>query len=338
MNTTLKKIAAGLFSAALLVGGSAALAQEKVLRLTFQNQADHPQGIGSQKFADLVKEKSGGKMAVKLFPGGVLGGDLQTVAALQGGTIDMTSLNAGLLNGLIKEFIVFDLPFLFNNSKEADAIMEGPVGQKMFDRLPEKGLVGLGYFDNGFRNLTNSKRPITKVEDIAGLKIRVVQSPIYIDLFNALGANAVPMPFGELYTALEQKTIDGQENPPRTIEASKLFEVQKYMTLTQHTYNPMAFLISKKVWDKFTPEEKKIIGDAAKEASVFQRNLSREQNQQAIERMKKAGVQVNELTPQDVAKLREKAKPVIDKFVQKDVGEALYKEFTAEIAKVRGSK
>jgi len=336
MKKAFAALATAIVSAVLVTASQAAFAQEKTLRLTFQNAADHPQGLGSQKFADLVKQKSGGKMVVKLFPSGQLGGDMQVVSALQGGTIDMTSLNAGLLNGVVKEFIVFDLPYLFANSKEADAIMEGPLGQKMFNMLPDKGLVGVAYFDNGFRNVTTSKRPIVKAEDFKGLKLRTLQSGLYIDLFNALGATSVPIPFPELYTALEQKVVDGQENPPRTIEASKLYEAQKYMSFTQHTYNPMAFLISKKTWDRLSADEKKIVGDAAREAAGYQRALSREENQKAVERMKAAGLQVNELSPQEMAKLHELAKPVADKYAMKDVGEALYNEFKAEIAKVRG--
>lgn len=337
VNTTIKRIAMGVVSAALVATGTFALAQEKVLRYGFNNQLDHPQGLGSQKFADLVSKKSNGKIAVKLFAAGVLGGDLQSVSALRTGTLDMTSLNAGMLNNIEKSFIIFDFPFLFGTSKEADAIMDGPVGKKMLDKLPAQGLVGLGYFDNGFRNLTNSKRRVTKVDDIKGLKIRVLQNPIYIDIFNTLGATATPMPFPELFTALEQKVIDGQENPARTIEASKLNEVQKYMTLTQHTYNPMALLISKKSWDKFSPEEQKILRDAAQEASVYQRAVSREENMAAIERMKKEGLVVDELSAQEIALLRQKVKPVADTYV-KDVGADLYQEFAAAIAKARGGK
>src|SRR5207249_270668 len=155
-------ISVGLVSVGLLLSGTVAHAQEKVIRFGFQNQLDHPQGMGAQKFADLVGQKSGGKLTVKLFPGGVLGGDVQHVSALQGGTIDMTSLNAGFLASHVKEFAIFDFPFLFAESKEADAVTDGPIGKKLNEKLPEKGLVNLTYWDNGFRNVTNNKRPIQK--------------------------------------------------------------------------------------------------------------------------------------------------------------------------------
>jgi len=333
--TKMNCVFAAIASAVLLTSPPSLFAQEKVLRHSFNNQLDHPEGIGAQKFAELVGKKSNGRIAVKLFPAGVLGGDIQSLSAIRGGNLDMTSMNAGNLNGVIKEFIIFDFPFLFPGPKEADAIMDGPVGKKMFDKLPEYGMVGLAYFDNGFRNITNSKRPITNLEDIKGLKLRVMQNPIYIDLFNALGANPTPMPFPEVYTALEQRTIDGQENPGRTVEASKVYEVQKYMTLTRHTYNPMALMMSKKTWDKFSTDDQKLLREAAQEAAVFQRAASREQNKQAIERMQKAGLQVNELPAQELATLREKVKPINEKYAKEVVGEGLYKEFTDAIAKAQ---
>lgn len=308
----------------------------RTLKFAFQNVKEHPQGQGAQKFAELVNQKSGGKIKVNLFPGGTLGGDVQTVSALQGGTIDLTVLNAGLLTGVVKDFLILDLPFLFNDRKEAYAVVDGKVGQALFSKLPEKGLVGLGYWDLGFRQLTNSKRPVAKPEDIQGLKIRVVQAPIYIDTFNTLGANAVPMPFPEVYTALEQKTVDGQENPYTNIESSKFYEVQKHLSDTRHIYNPQSVLISKKKWDKLSKDEQKIIQDAVKEATDYQRDLSEKQQLKALEALK-TKMQFTQISPQDTAKMREKVKPVIEKHT-KDVDQALVKEMYAEIEKVRGAK
>ena len=273
-------------------------------------------------------------MKVKLFPGGTLGGDLQTVSALQGGTVEMTVLNAGLLSSQVKDFEVFDFPFLFNNTSEADAITDGAFGQKLLAKLSEKGLLGLGYWDLGFRNMTNSKKPIAKLEDIAGLKLRVMQTPIYIDLFKELGANAVPMPFPELYAALEQKAVDGQENPVTVIATSKFFEVQKFITLTRHTYNPQALLISKKFWESLSESERKILREAALQATTYQRKVSRGQEAEAVEALKKSGMQVTELSAAELQRFRDKAKPVIDKHTQ-GVGAALVNELNAEITKVR---
>jgi tripartite ATP-independent transporter DctP family solute receptor len=236
---------------------------------------------------------------------------------------------------MIKDFGLLDLPFLFNDYKEVDAVLDGPVGRRMLDKLPEKGLIGLAYWDHGFRNVTNSKRPITKAEDLHGIKIRVIQIPLFIEMFNAMGANAVPMPFPELYSALESKALDGQENPLATIEASKFFEVQKFVSLTQHVYNPLVTIFSKKTWDKLSPAEQKIIQEAAVEAGAYERKVSREANEKAVEVLKKNGMAINAIAPAEVARLREKTKAVSDKFV-KEYGEATAQEIFAEIAKVRG--
>ena len=308
--------------------------QERTIKFAFQNNKGHPQEMGAQKFAELVAAKSGGKMVVKTFPGGTLGGDLQTLSALQGGTVEMTVLNAGILGAQAKEFEIYDFPFLFANPKEADAITDGAFGKRLLAKLAEKNLIGLGYWDLGFRNLTNSKRPINKVEDIAGLRIRVIQSPIYLDLFTALGANATPMPFPEVYPALEQKAIDGQENPVTVIRSAKFNEVQPHLALTRHIYNPQALLMGKKLWDALSADEKKIVTDAAAEATTYQRQVSRAQADSALDDLKKAGMQVTEFSPAEMQRLRDRVKPVVEKHSAK-VGEETVKEVYAELARLR---
>ena len=333
--TLLKTLLATALVAAALI--PTAQAQERTIKFAFQNQKEHPQAQGAQKFADLVAAKTHGRIAVKLFPGGTLGGDLQTVSALQGGTVEMTVLNAGILSAQTKEFGIYDFPFLFASPQEADAVTDGPFGKKLLDKLQSKNLVGLAYWELGFRNVTNSKRPLTKAEDLVGLKIRVIQSPIYIDMFNALGANAVPMPFPELYTAMEQKAVDGQENPFSTILASKFSEVQKHLTITRHMYNPQAVIASKKFWDSLTPADQKSITEAMTEATVFQRSVSRAQADVALEDLKKAGMQVSEFSPAEIDKLRAKVKPVVEKHSEK-VGADTVKEVYDTLAKLRGTK
>jgi tripartite ATP-independent transporter DctP family solute receptor len=323
--------ACGLLMAA---GPSQAQVKEQTFRFATVNPAGHPIVIGMEKVAEIVGKKSGGKMTVKLFPGSVLGGDVQVLASLQGGTIDFTSMNSGILQTQVKEFAIVDFPFLFNNAKEADAVMDGATGKKLADMLPAKGLVNLAFFDLGFRNITNSRRPINKLEDVQGIKLRVLQSAIYVDTFQALGANTVPMAFGEVYTALEQRTIDGQENPNTVILANKLNEVQKYLTVSRHIYNPQSVLISKKTWDRLSKEEQDIIASAAKEAAVYQRQVSRDAQDKALEQIKKTTA-VNELSPAEMQRFRDKVKPVVDKYA-KDVGEDLVKAMFSEIQAVRG--
>ncbi len=331
MLETLKKLALGAIVPMALLAALPASAEirEHQIKFAAANNKGHPQVTGMEKFAELVKEKSGGKIEVKLFPGGVLGGDVQTVSALQGGVIEMTVLNAGILAGNVKEFGAVDLPFLFNSGEEADKVMDGPFGTSLMELLPDTGLVGLAYWELGFRNLTNNRHPITKLDDIKGLKIRVIQSPIPIELFNSLGANAVPLPYTELYTALETGTVDGQENPAANILNAKFYEVQKYMTVTRHQYNPQIVLISKKFWDGLNDEEKAVFQSAATEARDYQRKVSREVDAKAIADIKATGMEVNELSPEETQKLRDAVKPLIDKFgaeIGPDTVAALFKE------------
>ena len=207
-------------------------------------------------------------MKVRIYAGGSLGGEAVVASSMQGGTVEMSMMGPGILTGMNKDFGIFDTPFMFNDAKEADAVMDGPVGQKLLDKLPEKGLIGLSYWDHGFRVLTNSRRPVSKMEDIQGLKIRVQQIPVFIDAFTALGANPVPMPFTELYTALETKAVDGQENPFVSIEVTKFYEVQKYASNTRHAYSPLLVLVSKRFWDQLSADERKILQDAANETKA----------------------------------------------------------------------
>ena len=308
--------------------------KEHEFKFSYVLTPETPLGLGAVKFAEIVSQKSGGKMKVKLFPGGTLGGDVAVMSSLQGGTVDFTAVNAGLLYGNVKDYAVLDIPYLFNNVQEADAVVDGPVGKALTDQLPAKGLLGLTFWEYGFRNLSNSKRPVTKLEDLQGLKIRVVQAPIYIDTFNALGANAAPLPLPELYSALEQHAVDGQENPLNVILFNKFYEVNKFVSRTQHIYNPLQLLMSKKTWDKLTPAEQKIIQDAANESKAYERKVARDQDAKAVEQLKAAGAQFNDVAPAELARIKEKAKPVIDKY-SAAVTPAIMKMTNDTLARVR---
>jgi len=321
-----------LAAVALAVSGIAA-AQDKTFKFALQNPKGHPLATGAEKFAELVAAKSGGKLKVSVFPGGTLGGDAANVSALQGGTIEIVMLNSGILASQVKDFTVFDFPFLFANAKEADAVVDGPFGQKLHAKLAEKGIVGLAYTELGFRNLTNGKRPITKVEDIAGLKLRVIPNAINVDWVKALDANPTPMAFPEVYAGLEQKAIDGQENPLSVILANKFFEVQKHLTITNHQYNPQSMIFSKKVWDTLSDAERKILQDSATEASKFQRQVNRDAAAGQLDELKKAGMQVTEFSAAEQQKLRDKFKPVIEKHGAPIA--ATVAELQAELAKLR---
>ncbi len=324
--------------AAVALAAVGAVSAQDIKEHNFKFAANAPEGHpavpGMKKFAELVAAKSGGKMKVQLFLAGVLGSDQANVSAIQGGTLDMAVMNTGILASVAKELAIFDFPFLFANEKESDALVDGPVGKKLHAKLEEKGLIGLSYWELGYREITNSKRPLNKVEDIEGLKLRVIPNPINVAWVKALGANPTPLPFPEVYGAMEQKAIDGQENPVGVIASNKFWEVQKYIALTNHQYNPQSVIFSKKVWDALTPAEKKILDDSADEAAKTQRQLARAAVGANLELLKKNGMTVTEFPPAEVAKLREKMKPVVAQF-SGSVGEATVNEVMGELAKMR---
>lgn len=325
-----------LVAAVAVAAFGAAAAQdikERTFKFGLQNPKGHPLEQGATKFAEIVAAKSGGKIRIHVFPGGTLGGDAPTVSALQGGTIEIAALNSGILASQVKDFEVYDFPFMFANAKEADAVVDGPFGQKLHARLADKNIVGLAYWELGFRSITNGKRPIAKVEDIDGLKLRVIPNAINVDWVKALGANPTPMAFPEVYAALDSKAIDGQENPLNVILANKFAEVQKHLALTNHQYNPQSLIFSKKVWDTLSADEKKILQDAAAESARYQRRVSREAATGNLDALKKAGMQVTEFSAAEQARLRDRLKPVIDKHGAAIA--ATVAELQAELAKAR---
>jgi tripartite ATP-independent transporter DctP family solute receptor len=321
---------------AALAGSAVAQIKEHVFKIGTGLSEDHPQAQALKYFADRLAAKSGGKLTARVYASGSLGNDLSMTSALRGGTLEMTIPDSSTLVSLVKPFGVLNLPMTFNNEKEADAVLDGPFGQKLLAKLPEKGLIGLGYWENGFRHVTNSRRPVQRADDLGGLKLRVIQSPLFLETFNALGANATPMPFTELYTAMEQAAVDGQENPPATILASKFYEVQKHLVLSRHMYSAWVLLMSKKTWDGLSAEEQKIVQDAAKEATLYERKTIRAFSDTALADLKKAGMQITELPPAEQARMRSKLQPVLAKF-SKEYGEDTTAEMNGELAKVRGS-
>ncbi len=326
-----------LIASVALAAAGVSLAQDKTIKFATQNPKGHPIVLGMERFKDIVESKSGGKIKVNLFPGGTLGSDQANVSAMQGGTLEMVSMNSGILASQVKEFAIFDFPFMFPNEAIADAVVDGPFGQKMHARLQDKGLVGLGYYELGFRQITNSKRPVNKVEDLEGLKLRVIPNPINVDWVRALGANPTPLPFPEVYSALEQKAIDGQENPLTVINANKFFEVQKHVVISNHQYNPQSVLVSKKFWDGLSADQKKIISDAVAASSKHQREQARGLVASALDNMKKNGMQVTQFSDAELGKLRDKLRPVTAKYGV-TVGQDLVKELQGEIEKAASKK
>lgn len=314
---------------------TAAFAQkERTVRFGHLNNTDHPVSLGVKKFAEVLAQKSGGKMKVQEYPANQLGNEMQQQSALQGGIQQMYSPATTSVAGIVKEFGILDFPFAVSTFEQADALLDGPLGKALMDKLPQKGLVALGYWDLGFRNVTNSKHAINKPEDLKGLKVRVIPNPVFLDTFKAFGANPVPMPFSELYSALESKAVDGQENPFSVILSNKFYEVQKYVSATNHVYAANIILVSKKFWDQLTPEEKKWMQEAADESRGYQRKVSRDAAKKAQEDLKTKGASVNEVSAQEQSRMRAVAKPVIDKF-SAEYDPSIVKLYNTEIARIR---
>ena len=309
----------------------------RLIRFGYGLNEQSNQGRAVNFFAEQVAKNSGGKMKIRAIAAAALGPDTQMQQALVGGAQEMMVGSTATLVGITKEMALWDTPFLFNTAKEADTILDGPIGQKVLDKLQDKGLVGLVYWENGFRNLTNSKRPITKLEDLDGVKLRVMQNEVYLDSFKLMGANAIPLPFSELFSALETKTVDGQENPYNTILSSKFYEVQKYLSVTNHVYSPWIMLVSKKWWDQLSKDEQKVLADAAKASRDFERQDTRAEAAKAVADLKAKGMIVNELPAQEVNRMREKLTRV-NASIGTNVGLDLWKETQDALAKLRGGK
>jgi tripartite ATP-independent transporter DctP family solute receptor len=331
------RIALGIAAFAALAAvanPAAAQVQERTIRWGHLNNTDHPVSKGVQKFTELVAAKSGGKLKVREYPANQLGSEMQQQSALRAGTQEMQSPATTSLVGIVKDYGLIDFPFIVSTPKQADALLDGPLGSALLAKLPEKGLIGLAYWDLGFRNVTNSRRAITKGEDLEGIKLRVIPNPVYLETFKAFNANPVPMSFSELYTALETRTVDGQENPFSVILSNKFYEVQKYLSVTNHTYSTNIILVSKVFWDKLSKEEQGILQDAANEARDYQRKISREQAQASIAELKTKGMEINEIAPAELAKMREKTKPIAQKFsAEYDPG--IVKLFNAELDRIQ---
>jgi TRAP-type transport system periplasmic protein len=236
----------------------------------------------------------------------------------------------------VKEVKIFDFPCLFEKPKEVAHVLNGPIGKKILDKMEGAGLVGIGWANFGFRQLSNSKHEVKKAEDISGLKLRVMQNPVALDSWKALGANAVPMSFSEVFTALETKALDGQENPLQHMYSNKMFEVQKYVTLTSHVYTPSAMVASPKFWKSISAQDQDIIRQASQEAFALQAKLVDEGDAEAAEKMKQAGMVLTEIPAAELTKMKEKVKPVIEKYTQ-EIGPDFVREFYAEIEKARAS-
>jgi len=279
---------------AVSLSAASAIAAPKVIKLgTTVNEQDSFQ-VAALKFGELVKERTGGAYVIEVYPNAALGDERTMLEGMQMGTMDMGIITSGPFVNFVPEFGVLDLPFIFSNNAHAYAVLDGELGQSILAKLDGVGIKGLAYAERGFRNLTNSVRPVKSAADIKGLKVRVMENEVYTNTFKALGVNAVPMAWTETLTALQQGTIEGQENPVNVIHAFKLWESQKYVTMTRHAYAAAIFTMSKRLFDKLPADVQKVVKDAAQEAAVYERAWVADNEARQMADLKKNGMEIIE--------------------------------------------
>ena len=335
-HSRLSRLLAVALAAGLAAGAAQAQFKERNIRVSNGVSKEHPMGNGLAKMGACTLEKSGGKMKIQAFWDGALGSDLTGTQSVRSGSLEMVITSTAPVVSIVPQLGVFDLPFLFNNAGEADQVLDGKVGDWFSAKLPAVGLVNLAWWENGFRHTTNSKRPITKVEDFDGVKMRVMQNTIFLDTFKTLGSNAVPMAFTEVYSALETKTVDGQENPFTNIENMKFYEVQKYLTLTKHAYSPTLVLFSKKVWDTLSPQEQDTLRECALQGRDEQRRANRAMEARSVDNLKAKGMAVNEIAPAEMQRIRERSSVIYERHA-KAIGDEAITMVSSELKRIRGN-
>ncbi|WP_345243155.1 TRAP transporter substrate-binding protein [Pontibacillus salipaludis] len=302
--------------------------EEKVIRAGIGLNDKHPQYKGLLKFKEIVEEKTDGSIKVETFHSGQLGDDRTMIENLQINSQQVVIPSTAPMANFVPEFSVFDIPFLFPSEDVADQVLDGETGQKILDKLEGQDLKGLAYWENGFRDLTNSERAVSSVEDFKGLKIRTMENDLHLDAFKELGANPTPMAFTELFTAMQQGTVDGQENPYATIYLQKFYEVQDHVSNTHHIYSPFVFLMSKTFFDNLSEENQKIVKEAAEEAGKYERKLNREANEKYLKDLQEEGMEFTEITDEAREEMKKKVQPVVDEYKSKigeDIVDEVYK-------------
>lgn len=311
--------AVALTVAAMVAGGCAGKEQSGdrdrvTLRAGHAVSQEHAYHLGLERFKELVEERTGGAVEIEIYPNGSLGDERDMVEGLQLGTVDMVLSSTGPLGNFVPQINVVDLPFLFRDKEHAYNVLDGEIGQNLLKKFEPEGITGLAFWENGFRHITNSKRSINNPEDLDGLKLRTMKNRVHVAAFKELGVDATPMAWSEVFTSLQQGTIDGQENPVAIIYSHHLYEVQKHLALTGHVYSPAILMIAKDKMDSLTPEQQKIIREAAREAGAYERRLITENENK----------QLREL----VAKGMEITRPDRDKFMQ--ATRVVYEQFGSE--------
>jgi TRAP-type transport system periplasmic protein len=300
-----------------------AFAQKTVIKLgwTTADGAQDPYAVGARAFKSAVERETRGTVEVQLFPNRQLGDERPMLEGMRFGTVDAGIITNAVIAQIEPSFQVNDLPFLFANQAQAHRVLDGNVGAELTKRLGTKGIQVLGFMEGGFRNMINNKRPVNTPADVQGVKYRVMQNPMFIDMFNSLGGAAVPMAWGETFTAVQQGTIDGLEIPVAVIEANKYYEVTKFLSLTNHTYSMIGLVMSKKSLEKLTPEQRSAVINASKSATAIQRQVAAADASSTLKTLEKQGMKINVVA--DVGPFRKSVAPVYEKFRKSDSGPLL---------------
>lgn len=305
--------------------------EKQTLRISIGVNGDHPEYEGLEKFRELVEAETD-DFDIELYHSGQIADDRSAIEMLQLGSLEITVPSTSPLVNFVPEFGVFDLPFTIANEQIADELLDGEFGDKMLTMLEDQSLVGLAWWENGFRNLTNDVRPVATVEDLQGMKVRTMENAIHLDAWKALGANPTPMAFTELFTAMQQGTVDGQENPYPTIDLSQYAEVQEHLSNTNHVYTPFIFLFSKQIWDELSAEQQEILSEAAVEAGKFNRERNREVAEESLEKLK-GSMTFTEVTSEEHARFQEAVAPVIEKHAD-SIGAEIVDEYLTAIDEI----
>ncbi len=310
--------------------------QSRTITISNGVAESHPVGNGVEAMRECINERTDGAWTINAFWSSALGDDLTATQALRSATQEMVITSTSPLVGIEPALGVFDLPFLFSDSAEADAILDGDFGDFMTEKLADRDLINLAYWENGFRNLTNSVRPVASLEDFEDMRVRVMQNNIFLDTFNALGTNPTPMAFGEVFTALETRAIDAQENPYVTIDTSQFYEVQGYLSATQHAYTPFLVLFSKPIFDTYSETEQEILRECAVIGRDEQRSVSRELSDVSLANVQEAGMQFNEISDEEMARIREAVEGVYETHAE-SIGIDVIDRMQAELNALRGN-
>jgi TRAP-type transport system periplasmic protein len=265
---------------------------QTTLKIGYANTKESHLGVGVTAFCEEVQNKTAGRYVCQHFPSSALGGEREMAEGLQIGTIDAANLTTGPLGNFVPEVRVLDLPFLFRDYDHARKTLDGPIGQEMLSKFQGKGVVALAWTENGFRHMTNNKRPIVKPADTMGLKLRTMENKVHMEGYRAFGIQPTPMAFPEVFGALQQGTVDGQENPIPVILASKFAQVQKHLSLTGHVYSPAVLLVSPRLWGKLPEADKPIFVEAARKAAVAQRKKVNDDENTGVAQLEKSGMTV----------------------------------------------